>query len=472
MGKEKMKRKINLIVLVLLSCYLFACASAGNKSAKTALSRTAPAVSVKKGVKPGESAKDASHSDKKSPFKRLILDVISKHPQILKLKKAQNVSEQDVEIAKSGYAPVLDLSTSMGMEKTRNSTTNDKLVYKHDVLKHSLIIRQMLFDGNNVKSRIQKNRALLERSYHDIQDGQENLALRATDVYLDILRIQQQISIAEENLTAHKEILDMVQTRYDNRLVSQADVAQVQGRVALAEAELTRNQNDLSNANMIFYELTDQRPGELIEPDSPGSMLPLDLNAAEIITMKSHPAILGTIKTIDAVNASIEEAKSAFYPTVDLELIGSRSDNSGGYSNSDQSYSAMVVTNWNIFRGKADEATLAREKFRREQELEQLKETKRSLLRDLATAWETRKSRERELVYHKRHLDAAEKSYEAYKVQYQMGKQRTLFDLLNARSEFFVARFSVIDIQFSIKSSEFRILAAMGKLVDYIKTAD
>ncbi len=100
-----------------------------------------------------------------------------------------------------------------------------------------------------------------------------------------------------------------------------------------------------------------------------------------------------------------------------------------------------------------------------------MKETKRALIRDLATAWETRKSRERELVYHKRHLDAAEKSYEAYKTQYQMGKQRTLFDLLNARSEFFVARFSVIDIQFSVKSSEFRILAAMGKLIDYIKNS-
>jgi outer membrane protein, adhesin transport system len=418
---------------------------------------------------PGVAGADSNASKTDNDYKVLVLDVINKHPLVKKLNKLKNIADKDVDIAVGGYYPVVNISASRGREWARNTTTKDDSV-SHYVPKYSLTVRQPVYDGENVRSRVNKNKALAERSYHDIQDGQENLALRLTDAYLDILRTKEQISLAEQNLQAHQEILDIVQTRFKNKLVSQADVVQVQGRLALAEAELRRNKNDLSNAGIMFYELTDRHPGELVEPASPAKQLPLDLKSAVDITLGSHPAVLGTTKTIEAVDASIKEAKSALYPKLSVELSGTRDENTGGYENKDILFSAMVVMDWNIFRGFSDEAVIAREELRREKELEQFKETKRLLLRDLSAAWNTRSNRELELVYHKQHLTAAEKSYNAYKVQYEMGKQRTLFDVLNARSEFFIARFSVIDTQYSIKSSEFRILAAMGRLVDYVKT--
>jgi len=65
------------------------------------------------------------------------------------------------------------------------------------------------------------------------------------------------------------------------------------------------------------------------------------------------------------------------------------------------------------------------------------------------------------------HQKASDETYKAYQNQYKLSK-RTLFDLLNARSEYFRSRFSVIDAKYTIKSSEFRILAAMGALVKFL----
>lgn len=415
---------------------------------------------------------EAKKTESVLSLKNVVLGSLNTHPQIQKLYKARAVAYQDVEAAKGAFLPTVDFRTAYGPDYTQNQTVeNDgdhyRTLWRNE---NSLIINQTLYDGGARESVLQRNSALFDRSLNSIKDGKEALALRAVESYINILRSRKQIELSIQNIKAHVDILEIVKKRFDNKLVPEADVVQVQGRLALAQAQLKREVASLKASEAGFIEVSGQEPGKLAEPESVDKNLPEDLREAQNEAVVSHPSVLANKDTIRAVESSIGEAVSRFSPRISLELTGAENENLSGNRSNDDAYSAMIVLNWNLFRGGSDFAELSREVHRREQETANMFETKRNLARDVAQAWYTKVGKQEELSFFKKHEVASGKTYDAYKSQYELGKPRTLFDLLNARSEFFRAKFNVIDAEYSIKSTEYRILATMGRLVDYFQS--
>jgi adhesin transport system outer membrane protein len=59
---------------------------------------------------------------------------------------------------------------------------------------------------------------------------------------------------------------------------------------------------------------------------------------------------------------------------------------------------------------------------------------------------------------------------DAYSKEYELG-QRTLFDVLNARNNYFNALVSIISTRAVAVFADYQLLAAMGHLLEYIRTA-
>lgn len=408
-------------------------------------------------------------------FNEMITKAVEEHPERLKLRRAVDVAEKDFDIAKSGYYPTINLHLAMGKENSQNSTTeaetgtDDRRTLTR--FESSLIISQLLYDGGEVGGRVDKNSALMQNSVFAQKDGEESVALRAVTTYIDLLRAQQQIHFTNENIAAHKDILKVVNNRYKNNLVPEADVVQVKGRLALAEAQLRKDQFDLQAAISNYVEVFGTAPKDIFNPPSPSKFIPKKLEEAQDVAL-SHPSILAIDQAINAIDGTIKESKAKYHPKFNLELTATENDNIGGSQSTSDSYSAMVVMSFNLYNGGADSSLIDREKARRTQEMEALEETRRLIARDVATAWHNIDTKRVELEFFREYREASKKSYEAFKSQYEMGNKRTLFDLLNARSEYFKASFNVVRTAAILKAGEYRVLATMGKLNPYLKGED
>lgn len=413
---------------------------------------------------------DASQKDVEAlevgGFKNSILKAVNSHPQILKLQKASKVAWYDVDIADGGFFPTVDFRSSNGQDYNQNETVENDNDNHRDLFRreNSLIVRQLLYDGGENSRRVEKNEALYNRANFSTLDSKEALALRAIVSYLDVLRVKEQMELSKGNIKAHKDILDLVEKK--GRNAAKSEKIQVEGRLALAEAQLRRDNADLNSAMGRFKELFGKFPSKLVQPDEV-SGIPKDLKEAQNSTAVSHPSVLASRETIKGVVASVEEVKTRYKPRVHLELSGAKNENLSGSRSNEESASAMVVFTYNFYNGGRDSSTIERELTRKDQEEQQLYEIQRSLVRDVSSAWYERDGKVEELIFFKAHLKASSETYDAYLKQYDLGK-RTLFDLLNARSEYFRARFSVVDANYTIMSSEFRILATMGKLMSYL----
>jgi adhesin transport system outer membrane protein len=141
------------------------------------------------------------------------------------------------------------------------------------------------------------------------------------------------------------------------------------------------------------------------------------------------------------------------------DILGRREDLSG-----------KVVASWDIFRGGQDMWRRQEMADRMIEQTQRLARLQRSAFESLDKAWAARTLTSDRLASLQRQSDAARKVIEAYTKEYELG-QRTLFDLLNVQNNYFNTLVSIVSTRSVAVFADYQLLAAMGHLLEYIKTA-
>jgi adhesin transport system outer membrane protein len=94
----------------------------------------------------------------------------------------------------------------------------------------------------------------------------------------------------------------------------------------------------------------------------------------------------------------------------------------------------------------------------------------RDALESIDKAWAARTITATRVAALVRQLAADKKAIAAYRKEYELG-QRSLIDLLNAENQYFNAAVSLTSSRGVIVFADYQLLAAMGSLLEYLKTA-
>src|SRR5258706_14225753 len=97
----------------------------------------------------------------------------------------------------------------------------------------------MLCDGFAVSSEVSRQRARVESSAYDVASAAEGTALRAIGAYLEVLRRQETVAAAQDNLDSHRRIHDMIRQHADAGVGRPADVTQAQILLSSAQYNLS-----------------------------------------------------------------------------------------------------------------------------------------------------------------------------------------------------------------------------------------
>ena len=268
----------------------------------------------------------------KSGFKGMILQAVKSHPQIKKLQSASQITFHDIDIAKGAFLPTFDIRSSNGYEHSSNATVvNDGDLHRTRFRReNSFIARQLLFDGGEASTRVERNKYLYSRANFGTLDGKEALALRAVIAYLDVFRVREQLTLSVGNIKAHNEILKIVEARLKHKIDRASDKVQVSGRLALAEAQLRRDKADLNSAEARFIEVFGVKPGVAMAAAAAATGIPKELQQAQNVTAVSHPALEALKETVKSIESSIKEVKSRYLPRINLEVSGAFNEDLGG----------------------------------------------------------------------------------------------------------------------------------------------
>ncbi|MBD3633689.1 MAG: TolC family outer membrane protein [Methylophaga sp.] len=391
---------------------------------------------------------------------------VKTNPDVLAATHERQAVSKEIDQAKAGYYPTLDLAVGTGWEMTDNPSTRasgrGEVHLNRD--EASLNLRQMLFDGFETPNEVDRQEARTNSRAFGVYSAAENTALDAVLAYHNVLRQQKLVELAQTNLEAHQRTHDQIMLRAERGVGRKADMEQSLGRLALAEANLKSEQANLRDAETAYIRVVGMPPSSLSLPDSPISMLPASVDEAIATAIENHPTLRLANYDVESAQAQHATAKAPFYPDLHFEL-GTRADHDiDGQEGKDKDITAMLRLRYNLYNGGRDSARREETAFLINQAAEIRNNTHRQVEESVRLSWNAWQTLNAQMPAREQHVQSSEKARDAYQQQFSLG-QRTLLDLLDSENEVFRARTALVNTKYDELYAMYRILNSMGMLL-------
>lgn len=198
------------------------------------------------------------------------------HPEIQAGVNSRLSADKQLRAAKGGYLPSVDLLGGYGREGSDNTTTRGDGDHWRTMTRgeSSLRLQQMVFDGFATQNEVGRQQATVNSRAYSLLGTSERTALDVAQVYIDVLRRQEMVRLAEENLRSHERIFDQISLRSERGVGRLADQDQAEARLAQARNNLITEQTNLRDARTNFYSVVGMDPVDLSEPAGLPGQLP------------------------------------------------------------------------------------------------------------------------------------------------------------------------------------------------------
>jgi adhesin transport system outer membrane protein len=417
-------------------------------------------------------------------LEQAVAQALDTNPNIRQAFARFKSKEEDVNRASAGYFPTIDLTAGYGYEYTDTPGNRRASLGFSDgetELKRGefgISLRQMIFDGMFTSSEIQRTKFEASAEQWSLISTAEDLALSVSQAYLNYLKTDQLITLAEKNVASHELIYGQIKERTDSGLGSIADLSQVTGRLARAQSNLIAARNNNLDAGAQFIRLTNITPDDLVMPVPDADMLPKDRSSGLAAAIEGHPVIKSAQQDINAARSFKRTAEASYYPTLSLEVSANADNdiagesglnrfgpNVGGHRND---LSAMLRLRYNFYAGGKDVAQERSAAYKITEAQEINYSAHRQVTESFGLAWNAFEMLGLQKQYIQQHVVTSKETQLAYTQQFSLG-QRNLLDLLDTENELFQARQDYLDAQFNELSARYRLLNVTGLLLDSLR---
>ena len=365
-------------------------------------------------------------------------------------------------VQRGALLPTVDSTARIGREY-RSSDPN-RGSYNWNRPGFTVELRQLIFDGFRSTNAVKQAGYEKLARYYDLLATSDDIALAATQAYVDLQRFRTMELLARQNYKLHDDTLAQIRERADSGVGRRVDLEQAGGRLSLAQTNLMTETANLLDVEQRFQRLTGIfRPGELEDVPNVEDRLPVkptDFNDS----LRRNPSFLSTQANLQAANANTSVAKGAFSPRFDFVAATGRDRGELSEYRNVQSSSVGVQMSYNIFRGGSDSARVRQTSAQAYAARDIRDYTCRNVQQELAVAWNNIARLRQQIPFLEDHELATTKVRDAYRQQFQIG-QRSLLDLLDTENELFDSRRALTNGVYDLKVAEYRWLALSHKLL-------
>ncbi len=381
---------------------------------------------------------------------------------------SRRATDEELAQARALYYPSIDFRGDTGFEHSDDPATRGGLddddeenMYRYDA---SITLTQMLFDGWETKYEVERQENRVLSSAHRVRETAELVGLAIVEAYIEVMRQREILEIARQNVAEHISIMDQIEDAVSAGRGTQADLEQARARLAQARATETDVREALRRAEAVYIREVGEQPKDLIMPAVPVDALEANIEEEVKMAISYSPTVDIFEADIEVAEAEFHGTQSTMYPQLDLQLNARSGEDLGGVEGRDTSATALLVMNWNLYRGGADVAR-AREFIHRHQEAKERRdENARALENDVRQAWALMEASGERARQFAAQAAANVEVVKAYKDQFLLDR-RTLLDVLDAQNELFVSRTNLVNAEFIEMLSVFRLLGLKGALI-------
>jgi multidrug efflux system outer membrane protein len=284
--------------------------------------------------------------------------------------------------------------------------------------------------------------------------------------YFRLRELDEQIAIAEHNVTVRQDSLGIVQTRAKVGLATELDVKRADMLVAESAAQIPAFRRLRAVELHRIEVLCGAPPGTLALPPKPlrsvviQPEIPVGMPSQ---LLERRPDILQAERTLIAANARIGEARAYFFPSLSITGQGGLQtvDFSNWFTANSRTYTIGPSITLPIFLGGTNVARLDAAEARYEQMLEAYQQTILTAFREVADLLVSIHNRTEQRNRQREQVEAAETVLELAQVRYRKGLVNYL-DVLDAQRTVLAAETQLVQTERARLTDMVALFKALG----------
>lgn len=368
--------------------------------------------------------------------------------------------------ARSGFLPRLQLLVDSGEDHSVRAGEDLANSRRSGEVNPQLAFSQLLYDGGAALDRYRAARQRVDSAMIDINSTGNSLLLRGVQVYFAMLRQEESVRIARENLDKVLGVREKVAARAEEGRDPRSEQSRLDSRVLEARSQLADAQRDLESTSADFEEFFGSPPGDLQVPVS----YPVRRERVEEAlthALAHNPDLLSLRSEMEATSADLSaERASMRWPRVSLEATATAYDALGTKGMKDRDTYVGVRVAYDVFSGGASLGRTAEARGRRRNAELAVERAELAVNRSLRQAYAALVTRERQVTVAAERAGRDRQAIDDYEELFLAGR-RSLNDLIVAQRDYFTSAMQLLDIQFDLNVQRFSVAALTGELGSY-----
>jgi len=340
----------------------------------------------------------------------------------------------------------------------------------------NLTLRQSVFRWQNwaALKRADAESAQAEADYHA---AQQDLILRTSDAYFNVLAAQDTLEAAQAAHDAIERQLEQSEKRFEVGLIAVTDVQEAKAAFDSATASLIQAKRNLATAQEQLRELTGNTFDELSKPGADMPLAgpdPADADAWVKLAMDQNARLVSSRLAADITRQDISAERGGHFPSLDLIVsrsgFQSTADIAGttvGQDNSDsRDTTASLQVTVPIYSGGLTNSRVRQAQYRHQAARERLERTARETERETRDAYLGVNAEVARVQSLRQAVESAKTALQATEAGYEVGT-RTSVDVLQARQRLFEAQTNYARSRYDYLLNVLRLRLAAGTLDDH-----
>jgi outer membrane protein, adhesin transport system len=384
---------------------------------------------------------------------------LSQYPTILAAQSRTQAADYDIMRAQGAHYPQVAWSGTQSTYSTGNIPNN---------WIQSPTVNVNVWSGWAIESDVERSKALADAGRQQQRITRDDVALLATEAYLNWARSLQLVSLAQKNVREHERIRKDIATIAEIDIGRGVDLEQAQVRFENAKLSLQQREAELGvTKHRLLRMMLGKMPTHPEGIDRPVGRLPATPEEALGHLNDTHPTIALKLSQVQAAKASVGAARAQHSPTVSVSY-GKQINQGSGQGD----YVAQLNVSIPLFTGGTATGATGTAVANLQAAQYDVRDTRLVLREKLLSAWSDYYASKSRAELGSKQARTAQSLVSGYESQFRIGR-RSLLDLLNVQNDLYSYQSNALAALFDERVAYARIMATIGTLaLSYASSQD
>lgn len=409
-------------------------------------------------------------------LQQIYQQALTQDPVLASAKSGNRAMQEKLVQGNALYLPTINFNAGATASQTDIKYIGSSSVFRNggretfEGYSYGVNLNQPIY-RKQIQAQLAQAKSQVEQSDKQLLLAQQNLILRSSKAYFDVLMAQDKIELIQAQKNAISKQLEQAKANFDVGTATITDFNEAQARFDLVQAQEIAAMSDLEVKKRAIQSIVGQMPAKLnavrddLKPQMPE---PVAMDKWVEIASQTNLMIAIQQQSLEIATQEVERQNAGHLPT--LDAIASYTDryangSANGFGSDLQDATIGLQLQIPLYQGGAIASRIREAVANKQKAMDDLVAARRQAELDTRQGYLDLVSVVSQIKAYEQALTSSQSQLDSTMLGYEVGV-RTSVDVLNAQQQFFTAKRDLLQSRYAYLMNILSLKSAVGLLND------